>query len=118
MQALANRGYPLGLASNFDRRLQAVLAGLALPVPLVPVLVSSEVGWRKPSQRFYAELCRTVGLPPAAILLVGDDFANDYAGASQAGLQAVLLAPLGATAPADARRIARLSELLALLPGP
>lgn len=85
-------GYVLGMASNFDQRLHAVLAGFPELAPLRQVVVSSEVGHRKPSPLFFAELVRRTELEPAAILLVGDDPYNDVAGAEAAGLRAIRFA--------------------------
>lgn len=91
LSALQRRGYTLGLASNYDHRLRSVVAGLA-PLQLIEhVTISSEVGWRKPAAEFFAALCRTLNLPAAQVLFVGDDLANDFTGAQSAGLHAVLL---------------------------
>jgi putative hydrolase of the HAD superfamily len=89
LATLAGEGYVLGLASNFDRRLHTVRAGFAELAPLRHVVVSSEVGHRKPSRLFFAELVRRTDLPPDEILLIGDDPYNDVAGAEVAGLQAL-----------------------------
>ncbi|MFQ3592952.1 MAG: HAD-IA family hydrolase [Gemmataceae bacterium] len=87
---LAGLGLQLGLASNFDER----LIGLVQAMPelrdyLDIVLVSSQVGWRKPAREFYASLCGDFS--PHEVLMVGDDRVNDYEGARAAGLHAVLL---------------------------
>jgi putative hydrolase of the HAD superfamily len=93
LEQLAERGYVLGLASNYDARLRSVAAGLAELRPIRHLVISSEVGWRKPASGFFAALCEAAGLPPRQILLVGDDRVNDYEGAQAAGLQALLLDP-------------------------
>jgi putative hydrolase of the HAD superfamily len=91
---LARRGMMLGVASNFDQRLRRVMAGFPELRALADRLViSSEVGWRKPAPEFFATVCERFGLPPKRVLLVGDDLRNDYEGAHAAGLKAVLLAP-------------------------
>jgi len=108
---LAQRGYVLGLASNYDRRLRRVVAGMPELACLPHLLISSEVGWRKPAPEFYAALCRVAGLPPERVVHVGDDCENDYRGASAAGLHAVLLDPKAEAA--DKRTvIRRLKDLL------
>ena len=112
MKELANRGYLLGLASNYDRRLRTVAADL-LPM-LSHLVISSEVGWRKPAPEFFAALCGSVGLPPDQVLYVGDDLANDYEGARAAGLAVLLFDPAGKS-DAGVCRITRLGELLDLL---
>ncbi|MCI0685265.1 MAG: HAD family hydrolase [Gemmataceae bacterium] len=91
LAGLRRRGLVLGVASNYDHRLRTVIAGLAPLRGIDHLLISSEVGWRKPAPAFFAALVRQAGLPPAEILLVGDDRDNDYDGARAAGLQAVLV---------------------------
>jgi putative hydrolase of the HAD superfamily len=112
LQRLEKRGLQLGVASNFDQRLRRVAAGFEALRPLRHLVISSEVGWRKPAREFFAALCRSVELPPEAVLLVGDDVGNDYEGARAAGLQAVLFDPQGRAAASHDCRIAGLGELL------
>jgi len=70
------------LAATIDRYVEA--AGWA---PLLrAVVVSQRVGTIKPHPAIFAETRRLLGDPPAtAILHVGDDWAADVVGASQAG---------------------------------
>lgn len=93
--ALRRRGLLVGMASNFDGRLRRVAAGLAELAGVQPLVISSEVGWKKPAAAFFDALCRQAGAAPAEVLLVGDDEENDYHGARRAGLHAVLLGPGG-----------------------
>jgi putative hydrolase of the HAD superfamily len=117
LRELASRGFQVGLCSNFDRRLHGVVAGLPALGPVQLVVVSSEVGWRKPAPAFYRELAQRTGLPPERILVVGDDPVNDFAGARAAGMEALLFDPHEEeTAPAG-RRLTSLRELLVLLSG-
>jgi putative hydrolase of the HAD superfamily len=90
LDTLAGRGYTLAMASNYDRRLHAVAAGLPELRRIKHVVISSEVGWRKPAPEFFAALSKSVGHPPGRILFVGDDLTNDYEGSRAAGLRAVL----------------------------
>lgn len=112
LAALAGRGWELGIASNFDHRLRGVAAGLPELRPVRHLLISSEVGWRKPAPAFFAAVCAASGCPPAEVLFVGDDFANDYEGARAAGLVALLLDPRRRSLLSPAERIADLGELL------
>jgi putative hydrolase of the HAD superfamily len=88
---LERRGHVLGLASNYDGRLRGVAAGLPELRPLRHLVISSEVGWRKPAPQFFAALFERTGLQPREILFVGDDPPNDYDGATAAGLRALLI---------------------------
>jgi len=92
---LMRRGYRLGLASNYDRRLRSVAAGLPELRPLEHLVISSEVGWRKPAREFFAEAVRQAGVSAEQVLFVGDDPINDGEGARAAGLQVLLLDPCG-----------------------
>jgi putative hydrolase of the HAD superfamily len=89
--ALAARGLVVGVASNFDGRLRRVLAGLPPLRSLWRLVISSEMGWRKPAPEFFSGLCRVTGLAGDEILMVGDDPVNDAAGAEGAGLRMLLL---------------------------
>jgi putative hydrolase of the HAD superfamily len=113
---LAGRGYRLGIASNFDERLRQVAEGLPGLAPVRHLVISSEVGWRKPAPEFFHRTCAQSGLPPDAILLVGDDPVNDYAGAHAGGLHALLYDPAGTAAVPAAARLSRWADLLAPAP--
>jgi putative hydrolase of the HAD superfamily len=90
--AMAAREVPVRIASNFDGRLRAVVGGLPELSPCDGALViSSEVGFRKPHPAFYRAACESLGLPPGRVLCVGDDPENDVDGPRRAGLRALLL---------------------------
>jgi putative hydrolase of the HAD superfamily len=113
LEALAGRGLVLAVASNYDHRLRTVVAGQPELRPVRHLVISSEVGWRKPAVEFFAAVCRAVGLPAARVLHVGDDVRNDYNGATAAGLRAVLLDPDGG----DRGPPPTIASLADLLPG-
>jgi putative hydrolase of the HAD superfamily len=89
LAALLRRKLEVGLASNFDERLTLIVEGWEELHGLGRIVVSSEIGWRKPAPQFFAALCN--GHSPNQVLLVGDDRVNDYDGARAAGLHAILL---------------------------
>jgi putative hydrolase of the HAD superfamily len=89
--SLAQRGMQLGIASNFDRRLKQVCSGLPPLDECEQVFVSSELKVRKPALDFFRRIEERLRLPPEQILLVGDDWTNDYRAALGAGWQAVFL---------------------------
>jgi putative hydrolase of the HAD superfamily len=112
IETLARRGYALGMASNYDRRLRSVVAGLPALRPLQHLLISSEIGWRKPAPQFFSAVCQAFALPAANILYVGDDPSNDYEGARAAGLHALLFDPQGKHLHRGAMAIKALGELV------
>lgn len=89
---LAQRGFILGMGSNYDARLRSVVEGTPALRPLAGHLViSSEVGFRKPAKQFFDAVCEHVQCEPREILFVGDDQENDIAGAQAAGMRAMLV---------------------------
>ncbi len=89
---LRSLGLRICVASNFDRRLHRVASGLPELSPWIePLVISSEVGFRKPHPEFYRAACERLGLSPDEVLSIGDDLQNDVLGPSEVGLQALLL---------------------------
>ncbi len=109
---LQARGYRVAMASNFDRRLHAVCDGQPALAEIDVRIISSEVGCRKPGRGFFDALVAQTGCPANEVLMVGDDAANDVAGARQAGLHAVLI---NRRAPPGPGEIGTLPELIELL---
>ncbi|HEV2950261.1 MAG TPA: HAD-IA family hydrolase [Gemmataceae bacterium] len=119
LSALADSGVMVGLASNYDSRLRSVLAGKPDLAPLRTVCISSEIGWRKPFRKFFDAVCRSVGMLPANILFVGDDFENDMEGALEAGMRGVWLEPEDSSLIQEGEfgnRVQRIRRLRDLLP--
>ncbi len=112
MKALKMMGVSVCVGSNFDRRLRGVVQGLPEMAAWVDSLViSSEVGYRKPHPSFFRAACDHLDLPPERVLCVGDDVENDVRGAIRAGLSALLL-DRGAERPADLPHVANLTALV------
>jgi putative hydrolase of the HAD superfamily len=112
LETLAARGHVLGIASNFDSRLRGLVESFSALRPVRHLVISSEIGWRKPAASFFVEMCRQAGSPAEQMLYVGDDPVNDYEGARAAGLRTVLLDPHGRAAISSPARINSLSDLL------
>ena len=90
--AIREAGMKVCIGSNFDGRLHRVIAGLpGLAGAVEVVVVSSEVGYRKPHAAFFEAVCGRLGLPAESVLSVGDDLENDVEGAWRAGLSALFL---------------------------
>ena len=88
---LKERGYTLGVISNFDHRVYGILRGLGLGAYFDSVTISSEAGWAKPAREIFATALGRHALAPGAALHVGDSEHMDYAGALGAGIAAVLI---------------------------
>jgi putative hydrolase of the HAD superfamily len=115
LEALEQAKVPMRIASNFDARLRQVVRGLP---PLAGfserLLISSELGVRKPHPAFYSAACASLGLQPGRVLWVGDDLENDLHGPRRAGMVALFLDRQG-DVPPDLPSLPSLAALLAHL---
>ena len=111
---LASRGYRLGVVSNADGRVRALLEQACLARWLDFILDSAEVGVEKPDPRIFLAAAERLALPPAACVYVGDIYEIDAAGARAAGLAPILIGT-GPT-PEPVERVADLLALLDLFP--
>ena len=88
LEALASQGLRLGVVSNWDDRLRPLLRGLRLHNYFETIAISCEVGFAKPSPVIFQQAAVKLGLPPDAILHIGDHDELDVRGAKSAGFYA------------------------------
>jgi putative hydrolase of the HAD superfamily len=109
---LAERGFGVGIASNFDGRLRTVASGHPPLALCRQTFLSSEIGYTKPDRRYFAEIERKLAVKPEEIALVGDDEVSDVAGARAAGWHVVPIdRELKFNQPGGISTLARLAEL-------
>lgn len=92
LTALA-RSHRIGLCSNFSDAgtARGVLAEAGFLPHLHSVVISEEIGIRKPRPEIFEAVAEGLGLAPREILHVGDSLAADVAGASAVGMKTVWL---------------------------
>ncbi|MFO0690999.1 MAG: HAD family hydrolase [Myxococcota bacterium] len=92
LMALA-RTHRLGLCSNFSDAgtARAVLEEAGFGPHLRSIVISEEIGLRKPRPEIFEAAASGLGLEPREILHVGDSLAADVAGASALGMKTVWL---------------------------
>jgi len=83
--------YRLGLLSNFTHgpAARGILFNLGLESFFEVVIISGELGYRKPHPLPFMELVERLGVPNDQVIYIGDDPEPDIFGAKQAGLQPV-----------------------------
>lgn len=81
--------YRLGLLSNFDDAQcgREVLLDTGVADLFEAVIISAEVGLRKPNPRIYQRMLEMLQLEPHEVLFVGDTPREDVAGPQQAGMR-------------------------------
>lgn len=111
LEQIRQRGLKIGIVSNIwsEARLRSEVDGLAL-LEYFPVLIASgSVGFTKPSREIFEIALKRILLDPNEIVFVGDDLEADYRGASNAGMNPVLI-----DRPGKYRRLANINRLSSL----
>ncbi len=115
LHTLQQRGLALGVVSNYNALLSAHLADLGLADWFSVIVNSADFGEQKPHPGIYHAAIEKLQVTPDRVLYVGDDVDNDYYGARQAGLHAVLLNRDAAPAAEGVREIQELTDIPDLL---
>ncbi len=96
LDALADREVRLGIVSNWDSRLPALLEALGLGDRFQAIAVSALVGVEKPDPALFRVALDRLGVRPEEALHVGDHPDLDVRAAASAGIDAALLDRTGA----------------------
>lgn len=95
--------YRVGLVSNFDdtETVYRVLAREKIDHCFDTVIISSEIGIRKPRPEIFVAACEKIDISPAEALFIGDSFENDIIGAKRLGMDTAWINPAGLPPPVD-----------------
>ncbi len=122
LRALASTGVALGVVTNADGMMAARLASLGVlqvgpgtGVRVSCVIDSGAVGVMKPDPRIFRMALDALDLPAERVWFLGDSPAFDVVGAQRAGLQPVLLDPLGVHPDPGCPTVRSISELAGLV---
>jgi len=116
LTTLHERGFRLGVISNFDSRLFGLLDGLGISRFFDPIVISARAGAAKPEVAIFAQALAVHNLRAAEALHVGDSLHADIVGAEAAGLTPVLVDRRGGEAGTKRYRCVRgLNELLSIV---
>lgn len=91
LEDLSDRDIEVGLISNATNLARKVLRRLDLERYFDPIVISSEIGHRKPSQEIFDEALDQAGAAPSRSIYIGDKPAVDILGAKRAGMNAILI---------------------------
>jgi putative hydrolase of the HAD superfamily len=95
---LVDRKFGLGVVSNATDLVRRVLDNLGLTRYFQSIVVSEEVGVRKPDPRIFHIAAKEIRTAPNRAIYIGDRLAIDVIGAKRAGMNAILLDRYGAYA--------------------
>jgi putative hydrolase of the HAD superfamily len=88
---LKSKGYELGIISNFDTRLFSILSELSLRECFDSITISSLARAAKPARQIFEYALSQHVIDPEEALHVGDSVREDWEGARQANLHALLM---------------------------
>lgn len=88
---LKSKGYELGIISNFDTRLYSILSALSLREHFDSITISSLARAAKPARQVFEYALSQHVIDPEEALHVGDSVREDWEGARQANLHALLI---------------------------
>ncbi|MBI5432678.1 MAG: HAD hydrolase-like protein [Planctomycetes bacterium] len=111
--ALRERGLVVGVVSNWSERLEGLLSGLGLRDELDFVLVSAIERCEKPEPELFRRALTLARCAPHEALHAGNDVEKDARGATEAGLNAVLVDHPGEIEPGPFPCVRSLVELRA-----
>jgi len=111
LERLRQQGAVVGLITNYDTRVYAVLDAVGLSGLLDSVTIPALVGAAKPDRVIFEHALRRHGLDASRTVYVGDDVDDDYLGAEAAGMRAILVDREGKNAGRGMRTIRSLGEL-------
>lgn len=116
LAALRERGYRIGVVSNADGRVRALLESAGLAPHLEIVIDSAEVGVEKPDPRIFFAATERLGVAPADCAFVGDVWEIDVVGARAAGMHPILIGRGTVPELEGVDRISALPDLLEMFP--
>jgi putative hydrolase of the HAD superfamily len=93
LRILKERGFSLGVISNFDYRLYEILEKLHLKSFFDSITISSEAGFAKPRREVFAAALARHRIRPGEAVHVGDSPLLDFEASYAAGMTAVLVDP-------------------------
>ena len=115
LTALEERGYRLGLISNFEGWLENILVEQELGESFDVSVISGLEGVEKPDPQIYRIAIERAGVEPGRAVHVGDSVAMDVEPATEVGIKAVLLDRVGRYRATEHLSLTTLEELPALV---
>lgn len=115
IQGLREGGYLVGVVTNRSRPIYGEARELDLDLDLDFFLTAGQMEAYKPDPRLFEGVLDLIQLPAEQVVYVGDNYHADVVGAANAGLQPVLMDPLGLYPEVETPSIKRIQDLLALL---
>ncbi len=110
LRELRDAGIKVGVASNFDDRLDRIVRQLRLVNDPCHVFHSARLGVQKPAREFFDKIQAQLALQPDQLVMVGDDWRDDFRAPRRAGWKSYWLTREDSTA--SENKLTSLQQLL------
>ena len=90
LQYLKQKKYHLGVITNSDSRYRRILRFHGVDQYFDHLFISSEIGYKKPSQKIFNSVSQYFQLPLSQMWYIGDNYELDAKAAAEAGFQKAL----------------------------
>ncbi len=91
LSELKKRGFKIGLISNCSSDIPILWNSTQFVKFIDVAILSCSVGLKKPDPKIYKITCKRLNVLPQNCLYIGDGDSNELAGASQVGMDAILI---------------------------
>jgi len=91
LKSLRGLGYKIGLITNCSADVPLLWKKTEFTHLFDATIFSASVGLKKPDAQIYNLACEQLGVEPKTCLYIGDGDSNELAGASQLGMDAVMI---------------------------
>jgi len=91
LQYLKEKGYKMGVISNWDRSARNLLERHHLTPFFDTIIISSEEGVEKPSREIFNHALTKAEVSPNECIYIGDNYYDDAVGSSKVGMESLII---------------------------
>jgi putative hydrolase of the HAD superfamily len=95
LEGLREKGYRMGIISNWDGSARAILKKHGLYHFFEHIIISSEVGSEKPDAEIFNKAIEAASVDPGECIYIGDNYYDDAVGSRKAGIEPLIVNQYG-----------------------
>jgi len=95
LEGLREKGYRMGVISNWDGSARAILKKHGLYRFFEYIIISSEVGSEKPDAEIFDKAIEAASVDPGECIYIGDNYYDDAVGSRKAGIEPLIVNQYG-----------------------
>ena len=91
LETLRGLGHKIGLITNCSAEVPLIWQDTEFSSQFDVTIFSASVGMKKPNPHIYTMVCEQLGVDPSDCLYIGDGDSNELTGASEVGMDAIMI---------------------------